>query len=84
MKTIYKYKIEGTEIISLPPNAKVIHAAMQNGAPHIWVEYPVNDSELESRTFMVCGTGFELEDDDIHLGSMIDGMFVWHIYEMKP
>lgn len=83
MKTIYKYRIDGVKHLELPEGAKVIHAAMQNNSPHIWVEYPVfvDSDDFEERRFTCYGTGFEVPDSSIHIGSMIDEDFVWHIYE---
>jgi Tfp pilus tip-associated adhesin PilY1 len=84
-RTIWKFtlKVGRWETISLPPAAKVIFAAIdpQSGAPAIWVDLDVDDMGCKDRLFAVFGTGREIDDDAIHRGSMLDGSFVWHVFE---
>lgn len=82
MKTIYKYQLANFATLDLPVGAKAVLVEMQNGSPHIWFEH--NRSAFkEQRFFRIYGTGFDIPDNSIHIGSVIDGMFVWHIYEVK-
>ena len=84
MKTVYKYRVDGATEIRVPVGSKVIHVGMQNGAPYIWVEVSTNPHlDIEGRYFEIAGTGWEIEDDAVHIGSVIDGAFVWHIYEVQ-
>lgn len=76
----------------MPRMAKILHASMSHCAnlgrevPHIWVEVDSDVSE-EIRTFEVYGTGHmikaELGKARAYVGTVFEGPFVWHIYEVK-
>lgn len=53
----------------------------------IWIENDPDAIQVERR-FTVYGTGHEIAGDggfpyDLHVGSVIDGEFVWHVYERR-
>lgn len=63
----------------------VVHIACQNGPGlvMVWTEEPTNPSRpTEPRTAQVYGTGHEVPDRLVHLGSTLalDGALVWHCY----
>lgn len=75
--------------ISIPRSAQVRLAALDpaSGDPAIWVELDP-EAAREDRRFVIYGTGHEIEGDggypyDLHVGSVIHGAFVWHIYEKR-
>lgn len=38
--------------------------------------------ELETRYFAIYGTGWEMDlDNSKYIGTVLDNIFVWHIYE---
>ena len=81
MRTVFKYNvpITGTwQTIDLPP-AKPVLVAMQNHDLNVWVEV---ETELapEPHEFMVTGTGHGAPGDGVHVGSTIDGEYVWHLW----
>ena len=55
--------------------------------PELWVEadcpddFPVSGPEV--RPVQAFGTGHVIPDGAEHLGSCIDGPFVWHLYDMS-
>jgi hypothetical protein len=57
---------------------------MQNGKPHIWVEFEPASLEQVKHVvvvdFHIVGTGHNVGESWEHCGSMIDGDFVWHVY----
>ena len=80
MKTVYKYP---TGEVMMPKGAKVLAAWCQNGEVQIWAE--VDDkAPLEERHFVVYGTGWEIATDRnlSYIGTVHDGAFVWHVYEV--
>ena len=83
MKTIYKYHIERTDrqLIVLSVDARTIHVGLQNNELYLWAEVST-DALLEQRTIYVRGTGHPfIGTEGRHLGTVMDGLFVWHIYE---
>lgn len=79
MKIIYKYSIPWySGPILLPTGAKPLMVALQNGVPMLWVECAHDASMKKYQTFIVA-TGGIVPDAD-HVGSFIDGAFVWHVY----
>ena len=48
----------------------------------LWSEVP-DAVPVETRTFRVIGTGFEVPEDAgiVYVGTAFDNPFVWHIYE---
>jgi len=93
MKIIHKYEMIAIEPGSLtdksfdwPEGARVVHVDSQSpGTVQLWVEidnqYQRDSPVLEDRTFKVYGTGHHIEDRDFYVGTAIDEVFVWHVYE---
>lgn len=83
MKTIYKYpiKITNEQEISMPQDAKVIHAGLDpQGTPCVWA---VVDTERETEpvSILVYGTGNPMNYfPHEHVGSFTQGPFVWHVF----
>lgn len=82
---IFKYQPEFTMAdraeVELPLGARIIYAAMQNNRITFWAEVD-EEAETEVRVFHVRGTGHipPFEEGGVHVGSMLDGPFVWHLY----
>ena len=68
-------------------------------APTLWIEHERPESNLRGigtapesltmnkediREFRVAVTDDDIEPGEIHVGSMIDGIYVWHVYERGP
>lgn len=86
MKTIYKYHIEITDrqTILLPEHSQVIHAGLDpQGKPCLWAIVNTHLGTLCPLTVFVVGTGNPMPaavSSIRHIGSFIDGPFVWHIF----
>lgn len=84
MKTIYKYPIAITRFQSIyvQPKAKPVHVGLDpQGQPCIWCEAETAANERELLDIFVIGTGHELScEARNHIGSFVQGLFVWHIY----
>lgn len=88
-KKIYKYNIKlgipNTE--KYANDAKIVLFGTQGGEFFIWVEVDQNDAlyreNLPERTFIIIATGAEVHSSWVHHFSIQDGLFVWHLYEVK-
>lgn len=65
----------------LPPTAKFLSVQVQHGKPCMWVELDPDDLKSEQH-FILCGTGFKIEDDLRYLGTiqMQHGDLVLHLF----
>ena len=85
---IYKYPIPITDkfTIEMPLDAKILSLQLQHDMPMIWAAVWENSS-LEKRKFSICGTGHDIDMDDVKsfIGTFqqYNGQFVWHLFEMK-
>lgn len=86
-RIIYRHQIplNDTDLtISTSVPSKVVHVGMKQGDVCIWVEQIDPASVgllLTERTFRVFGTGHPIPEGYHHHGSVVDGGFVWHVYE---
>lgn len=89
MITIYKYPIPlnqnfyGAFSIDLPESTLIRHVDLDgNGTACIWAEVDTNFLTSRTHKFFKCGTGKEIPDEyKYHIGSYVDGPYVWHIYK---
>jgi hypothetical protein len=86
MKRIFKYEIPIQHIIhiELPQESKIISFQNQNEIACIWAIVD-NSFPLESRTFILIGTGQELSESCLnYIGTcqMMGGNLVWHLFEL--
>lgn len=85
MKTIHKQPIPSINsrvVLRLSTDAKFIHFDLQNRDMCVWVETPVIVKEYKTRTLAVFGTGFDVPDEAVHIGTLQDRGYVWHLYEL--
>jgi len=54
---------------------------MQGDALHVWMMVETNESQVPHE-FVVIGTGQELPLGD-HIGTVLEGAFVWHVFEVS-
>jgi hypothetical protein len=80
MKTIYKYTLD--EPVHIPKGSTVVQVGIQDGLYCIWAVVDT-DAPLEERHFVVVGTGRELTTNMVHVGTVFEDPFVWHIMELK-
>lgn len=84
MKTIHKFLLDITEINLInvsDKKGKIVLLEIQEGIPCIWLETDKDLPKICTRIFRVYGTGFNIPDGQIHVGSYQDGEYVWHVYE---
>ncbi len=89
-RVVWKFPLEIGEVNSITVSAGMVVLTgidPASGKPAIWVEHRLGGLQDERR-FVVYGTGHTIPGiggypDDLHVGSVIDGSFVWHIYERR-
>lgn len=94
MKTVYRIDLADAfdlygapsdrATIRLPKDARVIHVAVQQRAPHhpcMWVELTTDTTYFRDLEFAIVGTGREVPDDWTHVGTWQEQGYVWHLYE---
>jgi hypothetical protein len=86
MQVIYKWSIPINDTatrIELPTDAYITHVAKQRKDGFVTFWYLCSDEPggYEFRTFKVVGTGQEFENKWAHVGTVLDGPFVWHLLE---
>lgn len=90
-RTVYKYAeiLADTVTLDLPVGARILHVAPspaiaygEQDALVFWVQIE-RDVPTERRTFRVFGTGHDMPDDVAleHVATVMDGRFVWHVFE---
>jgi len=87
MQVIHKYPVlakpgESADI-EIPIGAKIVHCALQNSGPVLWVLIGPIRNITKKRKFAVVGTGWDLPDDAEHIFTFMVGEFVWHVIEKK-
>jgi hypothetical protein len=88
---VFKYPLETKEgTFQVPRGAKVVHCAMKDGRPNLWMECPHADKEharaatFEQLSYRIVATGELFPPRYEHLGTFVhDDQFVWHVYR-KP
>lgn len=73
----------GEQIVQLPGDAQIMHAAMQHGFPTLWYHCDP-DAPKEPRTIRMALTGGEWVQNGRYLGTLLmaDGAFVYHLFEV--
>lgn len=85
MRTIWKYRLELPQTtVTMPANAIFCHFAAQHGWLCAWFELEDGSGRVvegQRRSFLLHGTGHPISAHEVYLGTLIDGEFVWHLYE---
>ena len=83
MSTIWKFELEITvQNITIPTGAEILSVANQHGTICLWAFVEPNNPKIE-RVIEVVGTGWMLEPMKKRkfIGTVLDGSFVWHVFE---
>lgn len=82
-RRVYKYHLkfkDGVQDPGLPYNAEIAHLAMQGGSICMWAVVDIRENAGDRR-FIVYGTGHPITTVGKHVGTVLDGQFVWHVFE---
>lgn len=86
MRTVWKFPLalKPEQTIELPKGAVILFTAVPAMAGEVTMWALIGaDREMEPRRFAIRGTGHEVEEDLLYVGTVIDGSFVWHIFEHR-
>lgn len=81
MRTVFKYPLEFDTDLKIPGDSAPLHIAFQNAKLCSWWEVDTDSPEI-TRQIRVIGTGHDVPEDSYYLGTVQDGYFVWHVYEL--
>lgn len=85
MNAIWKFPIKALQArfaLNMPKGAEILSVQMQGGVPTIWASVDPHNGEI-AREFAIVGTGHqEVTRYHHYLGTVQDGMFVWHVFEI--
>ena len=86
MKTIWKFTIELTseQKVLMPRGAEILTVQIQRDFLSLWARVDPK-AEAEERSILVRGTGHEVQDHAKYIGTVqvLDGQFIWHVFEGK-
>lgn len=71
--------------LKVPKGSRIIGVHEQNGEVCLWTvgQNPNDDDcEFEDRLFMVVGTGWEVTQNCVYIGTAHVEQFVWHVVEI--
>lgn len=87
-RVMWKFTLEATDgwqYVEMPEEAVIRHTAMQGALMAFWAEarVPTRIGAVSrvKRAFIVTGTGHSVPEDVVHVGTVLDGAFVWHLWE---
>jgi hypothetical protein len=85
---IHKYRLpfksERSDVVEVPVRVgRLLHVALQHGEIHAWAAVDPGWPEVAHR-FRLAGTGAPIDPSWHHLGTVLDGAYVWHIFSEKP
>jgi hypothetical protein len=90
-QTIHKYLLQFDHEINqtnllLPVGAEVLCFDYQREEPYLWIRHVQNPTQpsvaKETRTFQIVGTGWEFPLPKQHIGTVQQGPYVWHCFEV--
>lgn len=86
MRVIYKYTLDITDkqFIEVHKEAgtecQILYVGLDpNGVPCLWMEL-TKGTYVEKHEILILGTGMRVPGTAHHLGSFVQGQFVWHVY----
>jgi len=88
-RQVWKFPLGTMSIVNVPLTARVVLVALDPATeqPAIWLEVDQSAPKVD-RAFGIFGTGHPIEGDGgfpspLHVGSVVQGRFVWHVYELR-
>lgn len=82
MKVIWKFSLSGgvEPVITLPEGSEILRVAYQDYDICLWALVDTTKN-LVKRTFKIFGTGMYFDGDCKYIGTVENGVLVWHIFD---
>ena len=84
-RAVWKYPLPlapHTQTLRFPgASVRFLHVAMQDATPTLWAEVDTDSEKAWDITLTWFGTGHEIPGNALYVGTVQDGIFVWHLYE---
>lgn len=83
MRSIFRYTLPvDDDVHTLTLSGEIVHvASRQHAVVEVWALH--GDGVPADRRFRIVGTGHRLPDVPVrHVGTVLDGPFVWHLLEL--
>lgn len=82
MRTVHKFQIGfPSTTLLLHKDAKLVHLAYSTDHADVWFEVDTNAMQV-LRQLSYIGTGREVPPQAVHLDTIMDGPYVWHLYDL--
>lgn len=82
-RVVWKYEVSDG-MTAMPPGAEIVHAGPDpDGVACVWALVDPH-AWNEHRSFHIYGTGHEVPAGALHIGSWVEGPFVWHLFDLNP
>ena len=87
-RTMFKYPLAGwvretvitNHQVEMPRGARIRHVGIQQNQVTMWAEVD-QDEAPETRSFAIRGTGHEIQEMEVYLGTVFADPYVWHLFE---
>lgn len=83
---IYKWSVcpDKSMTLEMPITTKILPAVFMQGTNLCFWGIVNETGKMENRTFFIAGTGGEFNGTDKeYIGSVQDGLYIWHLFEIK-
>ena len=73
------------QVVEWPAGAEIVACQMTPGEQLCLWYLHAGAEERQARTFLVYGTGHPIQGGPLeHVGTVQQGPFVWHVFEVRP
>lgn len=85
MKTVHKFMLPtSVGYIGMPAGAEVLSVGLDpRGMLSLWALVDTGTLEHTTHEFALVGTGEQVPEGAQFVGSVKDGSFMWHVFEVK-
>lgn len=80
-RRMYKYPISIDDVTVVSLRGDIKHIGIQDGSIFAWAEHLDQGPAVEYH-LQVFGTGSAVPQGAIHVGTVFQGLWVWHIYQV--
>lgn len=87
MRAVWKFPLSHAAVqdVQMPKGAQILHVGLQGDRICIWAGVDPVLHDMQPRRIQVVGTGHEeLPGNVWHLGTVQQGPYVWHVFEVFP